>query len=92
MVALFRIERLVSGSMFIDGVDIETVPLTTLRSKLGIVPQDAVMFSASVRFNLDPFNKYSDSDLWHVLECVRMKDMVTNLPLKLEEQVVEGGE
>ena len=47
MVALFRIQELASGKMFIDGVDCSTVPLHVLRSKLGIIPQDPVMFSAT---------------------------------------------
>lgn len=92
MVALFRIEELTSGAIYIDGIDISTVPLHTLRSKLCIIPQDPVMFSASVRFNLDPFNNYQDDELWDVLESVHMKDHVMSLPLKLQDMVCEGGE
>ena len=57
MVGLFRIQELSSGTIYIDGVDCSKVPLKILRSRLGIIPQDPVMFSATVRFNLDPFNK-----------------------------------
>jgi ATP-binding cassette subfamily C (CFTR/MRP) protein 1 len=66
MIALFRVEELVSGSILIDNVDISKIPLSLLRSKLGIIPQDPVMFSASVRFNLDPFEKHSDAEIWQV--------------------------
>jgi ABC-type multidrug transport system fused ATPase/permease subunit len=52
MNALFRIEELAAGSCFIDGIDTSFIPLQKLRSKLGIIPQDPVMFSATVRFNL----------------------------------------
>lgn len=52
MIGLFRIEEFAAGSIFIDSVDISTIPLRILRSKLGIIPQDPVMFSATVRFNL----------------------------------------
>jgi ATP-binding cassette subfamily C (CFTR/MRP) protein 1 len=62
MIALFRMERLRTGSITIDGIDIETVPLERLRHKLGIIPQDPVLFSSSVRFNLDPFDSYTDAE------------------------------
>jgi ABC-type multidrug transport system fused ATPase/permease subunit len=52
MVALFRIEKLRKGEIIIDDVDISQVPVQVLRSKLGIIPQEAVIFSASVRYNL----------------------------------------
>jgi len=92
MVALFRIEKLSGGSIIIDGLDIARVPLGMLRSKLCIIPQDPVMFSASVRFNLDPFSLNTDTELWEVLESVDMKPFITSLPGKLEELISEGGE
>jgi ABC-type multidrug transport system fused ATPase/permease subunit len=92
MVALFRIEDLSSGSMAIDGIDCRDVPLRVLRSRIGIIPQDPVMFSASVRDNLDPFSDHTDEELWGVLESVDMKGVVFSLPGKLEEEVAEGGE
>lgn len=92
MIGLFRIQELASGKIFIDGIDTSTVPLTTLRSRLGIIPQDPVIFSASVRFNLDPFEAYSDLQIWSVLESVDMKDHVLSLPGKLSEEVAEGGD
>jgi len=58
MIALFRIQELAGGTIFIDGVDARTVPLSVLRARLGIIPQDPVIFSASVRFNLDPFDQH----------------------------------
>lgn len=92
MVALFRIEELVEGRILIDGLDISRIPLPKLRSKLCIIPQDPVMFSASVRFNLDPFDEYTDEQVWTVLENVNMKDHVLSLPNKLDELVAEGGD
>jgi ABC-type multidrug transport system fused ATPase/permease subunit len=76
MVALFRIAPLVSGDIFIDGININSVPLSILRSKLGIIPQDPVIFSATIRYNLDPFDLYSDDELWSVLEMVNMKEAI----------------
>ena len=92
MNALYRIHELADGTLLIDNFDIKRIPLHILRSKLGIVPQDPVMFSATVRFNLDPFNQHSDTEVWNALEMVEMKDHVTSLPNKLLEEVAEGGE
>eukprot|EP01035_Chromulina_nebulosa_P019561 gene19561-25461_t len=92
MIALFRIQELFAGSISIDGIDISKVPLHVLRSKLGIIPQDPVMFSASIRFNLDPFDQHTDEELWTVLESVNMKGHVLSLPNKLLEEVAEGGD
>ena len=60
--------------------------------RFGIIPQDPVIFSVTVRFNLDPFNLYTDIELWDVLELVAMKDAVMSFPLKLLEPVAEGGD
>ena len=92
MVALFRIEDLVSGQILIDGVDISRIPLLQLRNTLCIIPQDPVMFSAPVRFNLDPFDEHTDEEVWAVLEDVNMKEHVLSLPDKLQEMIAEGGD
>lgn len=92
MVALFRIENLSEGCITIDGVDINTVSLSDLRSRLGIIPQDPVIFSVTVRFNLDPFDNYTDTEIWDVLESVDMKEAIMSLPNKLQEAVSDGGD
>jgi ATP-binding cassette subfamily C (CFTR/MRP) protein 5 len=89
---LFRILEPTAGSIIIDGIDITTIGLDDLRSKLAIIPQDPVLFIGSIRTNLDPFNQYSDADLWETLEKVHLKKLVEELPGKLESSVSENGE
>ena len=92
MTSIFRIQELALGCIVIDGVDTRTISLRTLRSRLGIIPQDPVIFSASIRFNLDPFNMHTDAEIWSVLESVDMKEYVSSLSGKLNEEVAEGGD
>lgn len=70
MLALLRIVELDSGKILINGVDIREVGLTKLRSQIAVIPQDPVLFSGTIRTNLDPFNQYSDEKLSDVLTRV----------------------
>ncbi|PGH03930.1 hypothetical protein GX51_03766 [Blastomyces parvus] len=74
MSALFRITELSGGSIKIDGIDISTVGLHDLRSRLAIIPQDPALFHGTIRSNLDPFNEHSDLELWSAL---RKADLVS---------------
>nr|CAD7572757.1 unnamed protein product [Timema californicum] len=80
--ALFRLAKL-EGSIKIDQVDTQTVRLHDLRSRISIIPQEPVLFSASLRDNLDPFNNYQDDTLWNALEEVELKDSVESLSHKV---------
>lgn len=70
--ALFRFLEYRSGSVWIDGVDISKIKLFDLRSRLAIIPQDPVLFSGTVRSNLDPFNQHSDTELRDALARVQL--------------------
>ncbi len=76
MVALLRLVELDSGCIKIDGVDIRSVGLKTLRSKIAVIPQDPVLFSGSVRTNLDPFDEFDDDRLFEVLQHVGLYSSV----------------
>ena len=63
-----------------------------LRLNLSIIPQEPVMFSNTVRYNLDPFNTKSDDELWDVLKKVQLEEVIAALPKGLDEVVAEGGD
>ncbi|KAF3483947.1 multidrug resistance-associated protein 13 [Arthroderma uncinatum] len=92
--ALFRFLEARSGSIHIDGIDVSKIKLAHLRSRLAIIPQDPVLFSGTIRSNLDPFNEYSDSELQNALERVHLvpsadqissSSSVANAPVVSEE-------
>uniref|UniRef100_A0A673LNI6 ABC-type glutathione-S-conjugate transporter n=1 Tax=Sinocyclocheilus rhinocerous TaxID=307959 RepID=A0A673LNI6_9TELE len=89
---LFRIIEASEGQILVDGIDISTLGLHDLRSRLTIIPQDPVLFSGTLRMNLDPFEKSSDEEIWTVLELAHLKDYVRGLPTGLQHVVSEGGE
>ncbi|CAB1346304.1 unnamed protein product, partial [Coregonus sp. 'balchen'] len=78
--------------IIIDGIDICKLPLQTLRSRLSIILQDPVLFSGSIRFNLDPECTCTDDRLWEALEIAQLKNMVKALSGGLDAVVTEGGE
>jgi ABC-type multidrug transport system fused ATPase/permease subunit len=67
---LFRMGTLVHGQIKIDGIDIASIGLDDVRSRISIIPQDPVLFTGTMRDNLDQFNDYSDDEIWHALEQV----------------------
>jgi len=73
-----RIIEAAQGSIIIDGENIGHMGLGKLRSRLTIIPQDPVLFSGSMRTNLDPFNHYSDRDVWKALELAHLRLLIVS--------------
>lgn len=89
---LFRVIELSGGRIMIDDVDISKIGLHTLREKLTIIPQDPTMFAGSLRENLDPFEAFTDDQVWHSLEMAHLKEFVHDkLEKGLDHECGEGG-
>ncbi|KAJ3326580.1 Multidrug resistance-associated protein 5, partial [Kappamyces sp. JEL0680] len=90
--ALFRVvEPSPAKSITIDGIAISDLGLDDLRSRISIIPQEPFCFKGTLRFNLDPFGRYSDEQLWSVLDAVELKSAVAGLAMQLDAPVEENG-
>mmetsp|Transcript_87634 Transcript_87634/g.268147 ORF Transcript_87634/g.268147 Transcript_87634/m.268147 type:complete len:600 (-) Transcript_87634:11-1810(-) len=90
--ALFRMCELESGRIVIDGTDISSLGLHTLRRHLAIIPQDPVGFTGSVRVNLDPFSERQETELWARLKEVQLAEFIGSKEEGLDFQLSAGGE
>jgi len=76
--ALFRLAD-VDGLIEIDKIDTNQIGLHDLRSRLTIIPQDPVLFSGTLRMNLDPFDCHADEEIWRALEHAHLKSFVESM-------------
>jgi ABC-type multidrug transport system fused ATPase/permease subunit len=88
--ALFRLAP-IDGKIEIGGLCTSDLYLHDLRKKISIIPQDPILFSGSLRSNLDPFDEHPDENLWKVIEQVELKDAIDQLTGGLESKVNDGG-
>ncbi|RIB08493.1 P-loop containing nucleoside triphosphate hydrolase protein [Gigaspora rosea] len=91
LVSLLRIVELADGEILIDDLDIKTIGLRDLRSKIAIIPQEPVIFAGTIKSNLDPFNKCSEDEIWEALEAAHLDEKVRSMPDKLATVVLESG-
>ena len=88
---LFRMMDDHRGTITIDGIDIATLGLDAVRSSIAIIPQDPVLFMGTIRYNLDPFGRSTDEQLWAALHKAHVAECVRRLPGQLAAQVAENG-
>ncbi|XP_055678762.1 ATP-binding cassette sub-family C member 4-like [Lutzomyia longipalpis] len=88
--ALFRLAP-IEGKIEIDGIDTQILGLHDLRSKISIIPQDPILFSGSLRSNLDPFGERKDAEIWNALEGVELKEVVAGLAGGIDSKMGDGG-
>ncbi|XP_051881887.1 multidrug resistance-associated protein 4 isoform X2 [Pristis pectinata] len=88
--ALFRLAE-PEGKIIIDDIVTSELGLHDLRNSMSIIPQDPVLFTGTMRKNLDPFDEHADEALWNALEEVQLKEVVEELPNKLMTELAEAG-
>lgn len=88
--ALFRLSE-PEGKIWIDKILTTEIGLHDLRKKMSIIPQEPVLFTGTMRKNLDPFNEHTDEELWRALEEVQLKEAIEDLPGKMDTELAESG-
>ena len=92
MLTLFRLIPVTSGRILLDGIDVSSIGLDALRRQIAIIPQDPVLFSGTLRSNLDPWGKFDDATLWDALEMAQLKSVAASLRGGLDARMQEAGD
>ncbi|TRY70687.1 hypothetical protein TCAL_10025 [Tigriopus californicus] len=89
---LLRLAEIENGSIIMDGVNISEIGLLDLRTAIAVIPQDPVLFQGTLRYNLDPFNQYSDQKIWIALEKSHLKEKISGAHNQLSMTVDSDGD
>jgi ATP-binding cassette subfamily C (CFTR/MRP) protein 10 len=76
---MLRVSNLSRGNIFIDNVDIKTLPLSVLRSRIAVILQEPFLFEGTVRDNIDPRNIFLDSEIWNAISHSMTTSLVQSL-------------
>ncbi|KAL5265524.1 hypothetical protein ACHWQZ_G006296 [Mnemiopsis leidyi] len=85
---IFRSLHVHNGDIKIDDCHTKSLSLEDLRKSIGFVPTDPPVFKGTIRYNLDPNEKYSDEELWEALSKVSLKNLISDLPGGLQSDDV----
>jgi len=88
IMGLMRMAKKIQGRIYIDGIEISERPLTQLRQFISVIHQDTSLISGSLRFCLDPHQRFSDTQLW---QMIQMMELQGDLPAGLDTEVTDGG-
>ena len=91
LTALLQLSEIEHGTIKIDGVDISSIGVTDLRSRLSIIPQDPTIFDGNIRHNIDPFGTHTDDQIWEALRRVHLFDAVNQLPGGIDSELADEG-